>query len=82
MEEFKELLLKVLSGEIKSFTTSALMSPHEADKIILEHGLRQGDLDTNGWDWDFWMTYYTPNKKYYLSGSGWYNRGLTFGIVD
>lgn len=80
MEDFKEQLSKVLNGEIKSFTTSTLMSPDQADKIILEHGLVQGDLDTNGWDWDFWHTYYKDNVKYCLSGSGWYNRGLTFGI--
>jgi hypothetical protein len=79
MEEFKEQLSKVLNGEITSFTTSTLMSPHEADEIILEYGLGQGDLDTNGWDWDFWHTYYKDDVKYCLSGSGWYNTGLTFG---
>lgn len=82
MEEFKELLLKVLSGEIKSFTTSTLMSPEDADKILKNHGFEQGDFDSNGWDWDFWHTYTKDGVKYCLSGSGWYNRGLTFGITE
>ena len=81
MKEFKEQLSKVLNGEITSFKTSALMSPDEADTILKEYGLEEGDLDTNGWDWDFWMTYYKDDVKYCLSGSGWYNRGLTFGIA-
>jgi hypothetical protein len=82
MEEFKELLLKVLSGEIKSFTTSTLMSPDVVAKIILESGFEEGDFDSNGWDWDFWQTYTKDGVKYCLSGSGWYNRGLTFGITE
>ena len=80
MEEFKEQLSKVLNGEITEFKTSKLMSPDEASSILDEHGFEQGDFDSNGWDWDFWMTYYKDDVKYYLSGSGWYNRGLTFRI--
>jgi hypothetical protein len=79
MEEFKEQLLKVLAGEIILFKTSTLVSPDEASKILEEHGFEKGDMDTNGWDWDFWQTYYKDNVEYCLSGSGWYNRGLTFG---
>ena len=82
MEEFKEQLLKVLNGEIKTFKTSTLMSPHEADEIILAHGFEQGDMETNGWDWDFWHTYYKDDVKYCLFGSGWYNNGLTFGVQE
>ncbi len=82
MEEFKEQLTKVLNGEIKEFTTSTLMSPHEASTILKEQGFEEGDIDTNGWDWDFWRTYTKDGNEYCLSGSGWYNRGLTFGITS
>ena len=80
MEDFKREIDKVISGEITTTTSNTLISPHEIDSYLISEGLEQGDLDCNGWDWDFWMSYFKEGKKYCLSGSGWYNRGLSFSL--
>ncbi len=80
MEDFKKEIDKVLSGEITTTESLTLVSPHEVDAYLTEEGLTQGDFDSNGWDWDFWMSYYKNGKKYFLAGSGWYNRGLSFSL--
>ena len=78
MEEFKNEIDKVLSGEIKYTKSNILIAPEDVGQYLKSVGLEQEDFDSNGWDWDFWMTYSKDSKKYTLSGSGWYNRGLTF----
>lgn len=78
MEEFKEKAQRVLEGKAVCFTTIELLSPDKADQVLKSLNFEQGDFDSNGWDWDFWMTYYKDGEKYTLSGSGWYNNGLTF----
>ena len=81
MEDFQREIDKVLSGEITTTTTDILISPDKIADYLEEEGLTQDDFDSNGWDWDFWMRYdYKNGKKYILSGSGWYNRGLTFSL--
>jgi predicted adenine nucleotide alpha hydrolase (AANH) superfamily ATPase len=79
MEEFKQKAQRVLEGKAVSFTTTELLSPDKAEKILLELGVEDvDDFDCNGWDWDFWKKYSKDEVYYTLSGSGWYNNGLTF----
>jgi hypothetical protein len=78
MEDFKKEIDKVLSGEIKLANTETLTSPDKIDSYLKESGLEQGNFDSNGWDWDFWMEYGKEDKVYILAGSGWYNTGLQF----
>jgi hypothetical protein len=78
MEEFKENLLILLDGQIDTFKTETLISPDKADQILKENGFAQKDFESNGWDWDFWMTYEKDGCEYTLGGSGWYNNGLHF----
>lgn len=78
MEDFKKEIEKVLRGEFTSTSSNTLISPSEIDIYLKSEGLEQGNFDSNGWDWDFWMEYIKGDKKYILSGSGWYNTGLTF----
>ncbi len=80
MEDFKKEIDKVLRGEIKTTTSHTLISPDAVDSFLKEEGVKQDDFDSNGWDWDFWMGYHKDDKKYTLSGSGWYNTGLTFSL--
>lgn len=78
MEEFKLQVEKILSGELESFKTPNLESPDKADQVLKSLGFQQEDFDSNGWRWDFWMNYSKDGSIYTLSGSGWYNNGLTF----
>lgn len=79
MEEFKFEIDKVLRGEMDNTSTKVLISPDEIDNYLRELGLVRLDIESNGWDWDFWVSYEDNNdNKFTLSGSGWYNRGLSF----
>lgn len=79
MEEFKQKAQRVLEGKAVSFTTTELLSPDKAEKILLDLGFEdEDDFDCNGWDWDFWKKYSKDEQTYTLEGSGWYNNGLTF----
>ena len=79
MEDFKEKLQRVLNGKAVAFTTTELLSPHKAEEILLDMGFEDADdFDCNGWDLDFWKKYSKDDVNYTLSGSGWYNNGLTF----
>lgn len=78
MEDFEKEIDKVLSGEITLANSNVLISPEKVNLYLKSNGLEQGNFDSNGWDWDFWMEYYKENKKFILAGSGWYNNGLSF----
>ncbi len=80
MEDFKNEIDKVLKGEFNSTSSDILISPNDIDNYLKEAGLQQTNFDSNGWDWDFWMGYRKDEKEYVLSGSGWYNNGLTFSV--
>jgi hypothetical protein len=78
MEDFEIEIDKVLSGEITVTNSHVLISPEEVNLYLQSEGLEQGNFDSNGWDWDFWMEYFKGDKKFILAGSGWYNKGLSF----
>lgn len=80
MEDFKKEIDKVLSGEIETTKSNVLLSPDDVDSYLKEEGLEQGNFESNGWDWDFWMEYTKGDKTFLLAGSGWYNTGLHFFI--
>jgi len=80
-EDFEREVDKVLSGELQTTTSITLVSPNDVDKYLKNEGLEQGDFDSSGWDWDFWMTYGKGEDRFELTGSGWYNNGLTFSRV-
>lgn len=78
MEEFKQQIVRLLNGKFDAFKTSNLIVPDKADQVLKSLGFQWEDFDSNGWDWDFWVTYSKDGNKYTLSGSGWYNNGLAF----
>ena len=79
MEDFKTLIDKVISGELQNVNSDGvLISPGKVDMYLKREGLEQGNFDSNGWDFDFWMEYFKDGKKFTLSGNGWYNNGLSF----
>jgi hypothetical protein len=83
MDVFKFEIDKVLRGELDNTLTKVLISPDEIDDLLESKGLVQEDFDSNGWSWDFWVTYKDKSdNKFILSGSGWYNRGLSFSKYE
>ena len=71
----KELLKKVINGEINN--AQIQMSPiSHIEDLLEELGINTNDneLESNGWQVDFWIKY---EEKYQLSGSLYYG-GFTF----
>lgn len=81
-EFFSKEIDKVLNGELQEVASEIYISPDEIDSYLKSKGLEQGDLDTNGWNYDFWMNYSKDDKYYTLMGSGWYARRITFSISE
>lgn len=65
---------RVLEGTSDSYTTPCLCL-EDATSILMELGaISLEDMDTNGWEWDFWENWTFGDKKFQLSGSGFYGR--------
>jgi hypothetical protein len=67
-------IARVLQGNSNEEYLTFLVSPSKAADIIADTWKAEeiGDMDTNGWQYDFWQYYEHEGKKYCLSGSGWY----------
>lgn len=81
-EIFSKEIDKVLNGELQEVVSEIYISPDKIDTYLINKGLEQGDLDTNGWQYDFWMNYTDGAKSYSLMGSGWYATKITFSIAE
>lgn len=75
---------KVLSGELEKYESQLLSPSHYEDFLVDEMGAEAIDgpwdgyhIETNGWQWDYWIFWEYKDKKYILSGSGYYP-GTTF----
>lgn len=81
-ETFKLEIDSVLNGEKERVTSEIWISPEWIDLYLNSKGLEQGEFDSNGWQYDFWIGYMKNDKQYALAGSGWYGNSITFGIDD
>jgi len=80
LEEMKKNIELVESGKEKTIelyhsTLSDIMNHLEANGFIDNE-----DMDTNGWQWDFWRTVRKNGTHYQLSGSGYYGNSITFNL--
>jgi len=76
INKFKLDINSVISGE-EDVAISELISAGDINNYIESIGEEVGELETNGWQYDFWQNYKINNKYYCLSGSGYYG-GLEF----
>lgn len=75
--DMESRVVAVVEGRLESAKFEVGI-PDQFDAFLHEkYGVSKQDLDTNGWDWDFWATYVIEEKKYTLAGSGWYG-GISF----
>lgn len=81
-EIFSKEIDKVLNGELQEVASEVYISPDKIDDYLKSKGLEQGDLDTNGWQYDFWMNYSDGTKSYTMMGSGWYATNITFSVSE
>lgn len=89
IEEVKEWLLSdmrkgisdVINGE-SEFYDNKFLSPWHAIEFLRENGAKDlNKFDSNGWAHDNWSYYEINNKKYCISGAGYYG-GIRFELSD
>jgi hypothetical protein len=68
---------KVIIGDENEFQSDILCANEISEYLKEKYGVEKEDFDSNGWDYDFWIYYTINDKKYMLSGSGYYG-GITF----
>lgn len=76
LEEFKTEVQNIIVGKKTSYYT--ILSIGDVEGYLNSIGEVSEDLDTNGWQWDWWLSCNIDGEEYLLSGSGYYG-GLTFG---
>lgn len=54
---------KILNKEVENYDLSSLrLYPCEASEILENLGYEEGEVDTNGWQGDTWLKFYSGNK--------------------
>lgn len=92
MKTFHELKTKALDlarGAIQDVLSQKAnecqilcLAPDDVMGLLIELGAEsEQDMETNGWEWDYWETWIWNNKTYQLSGSGFYGQ-VTFSIKE
>lgn len=61
----------VLSGEEESFK-SDFIHPQMVVDYMKREGWKKGDLDTNGWQYDWWIPFTKGELSFTARGSGYY----------
>lgn len=77
---YKEELQKVLSFKDDRVGLGDV-PPSKINDILEDLGASRGGMETNGWDYDYWVDYIKDGQTFVLSGSGWYG-GTKFSIKE
>ena len=76
----EEGIQKVLNGKVESIELPHAR-PGNVIKYLESIGCEDCDeMDTNGWQWDYWLTVRMKGNKYMLSGDGYYESSATFSL--
>lgn len=70
-----DVFLASNQNEIKFPTTLGVSPQMLSDVLESKYGYEEADVDTNGWEWDFWWTYKNSNVNDYpeyllITGTG------------
>ncbi len=84
-EEIKKILKDLMVTDIQSVVSGEKkvvyllgVSPSEVKMHLESLGFKCKDIETNGWEWDFYFKAFLNDKKYIVSGSGYYSDSVTF----
>lgn len=68
------------------FSNIPPFNPGMIEDVLLELGYEQWDLDTNGWECDYWYSFIHPDKEHFppveLTGTAWVHECLLHGMSD
>jgi hypothetical protein len=72
--ELETRLDQVINGEQNSIEIKFLYANEVATflKNKYDAHVETSDMDTNGWQYDYWIPVYINDEKYNLMGSGYY----------
>jgi len=70
----KPMIDSVLSGEQQSVKLPFARPSH----VFKYLGIDDPDIQTNGWEWDYWANITLNGVKYILYGDGYYSLTCTF----
>lgn len=71
--ELKERVEQVINGEKDSIEIKFLYLSDVKSFLEDEYKAKEvGDMDTNGWQYDYFVSFEINDKKYELTGSGYY----------
>lgn len=62
---------RLLDGRLNKLEAECVC-PHQIKHYMESKGWACSDLDTNGWEYDWWLTFTKDGKSFSASGSGYY----------
>lgn len=62
----------IINGELEESEFEFLYAGDIAKYLKEKYGLDHYEMDTNGWDYDFWIYYIIYEQSYMIKGSGYY----------
>ena len=80
ISEMEDKIKKVLDEEVDAVNLY-YVRPNDIIKCVENIGGKADDcLETNGWQWDYWLKFNYNDKSFLLSGDGYYESSCTFSI--
>lgn len=70
-EKNKKSILSVINEEKQEIELD-LCIPYDVKNYLKELGYEEKDVESNGWQYDYWIKYKKENKIFTLAGSGYY----------
>lgn len=64
-------IMAALNGDIAEFESS-FIHPEMVCNYLESEGWEKGDLDINGWQYDWWIPFTKDGKIFTAGGSGYY----------
>ena len=80
----KDLILSVLDGKEENVSLECAI-PMDIEDFLKEEAFPDGwnEIDSNGWQYDFWIDYKrVSDKKEFMWSGGWYDGKNNFGIKE
>jgi hypothetical protein len=83
-ENREKAIQKVLNGKEQSVSIK-FSKPNDVlgyiQDIFNNKERLDWDIDQNGWQWDFWITFPFKDNNYMIAGDGFYQDSLTFSRI-
>lgn len=69
-KQLKAGIRDVLARKVKSFKLD-FATPFMAREALEKHGVRNIEFESNGWDYDWWLTFRFNDSRWVAFGNGY-----------